>query len=92
MAACHVVVYSVAVAARRVSSEVVAPGTGMGYPSGVAARVAVVEGDTWQAASRACMVVTLRRLEELAGCSVDVAELLRVVAAVADVVATAEDV
>ena len=68
------------------------PGTGVGYPVGVGARVAVVAGDTWQVASRECLVTALRRLEELAGGSQDVGELLRVVAAVSDVVATAEDV
>jgi hypothetical protein len=67
-------------------------GTGLGYPVGVGARVAVVAGDTWQVASRECLVTALRRLEELAGGSQDVGELLRVVAAVSDVVATAEDV
>lgn len=67
-------------------------GTGLGYPPGVGARVAVVAGDTWQVASRECLVTALRRLEELAGGSQSVVELLRIVEHVSNVVATAEDV
>jgi hypothetical protein len=77
------------VAARRRAEAVGAVGAEVGA---VVPQTIMIEGDTWQAAARDALTVCLRRVELMASCSSDVAELLRVAERVADIVAVAEDI
>jgi len=65
------------------------PGTGLGYEAPLS-RTTKALGDTWQSAARDALTVILRRIEEIAGGSGDVGELLRAAERVGEVVAAAE--